>query len=275
MLPVLFEAGPIKIYSWGFFLALAYMAGTFILWREGRRQGYKEEKLLDLSVICLAAAIIGGRVLFVLLNWHLFQDNPISSLYFWEGGFAYLGSLVSVLLSGILVLRLWKWPFFQIADITALSATIGLVLGRVGSFLAGLEYGTITDQPWGVRLPGIVGLRHPAALYEAATYLLIFTYLYLSYHHNLSSGYVKSGKVFFAFLLSTSMARIFLELFRAQANYVGPLPLFSLLSLIIAIFAIVALYYFQIRSFREDARAFLKNFLVLNEKVLRRFGFNK
>ena len=73
MLPILFKLGPITIYSFGFFLTLAYLAATFILWREGKRQGYNEEKLLDLSVISLIAALVGGRIYYVLINFHQFS----------------------------------------------------------------------------------------------------------------------------------------------------------------------------------------------------------
>src|SRR4030067_2470800 len=100
MLPILFKIGPITIYSFGFFLVLAYLAAAFILWREGKRQGYNEEKLLDLSVISLIAAITGARFYFVLLNWDLFRESPVSSLFFWQGGFAYHGALVAFLLGG-------------------------------------------------------------------------------------------------------------------------------------------------------------------------------
>lgn len=50
MYPILFQLGPVTIYSYGFFLALAYLAATYILWREGKKQGFQEEKLIDLSI---------------------------------------------------------------------------------------------------------------------------------------------------------------------------------------------------------------------------------
>jgi len=273
MLPILFKIGPITIYSFGFFLTLAYLAATFILWREGKRQGYQEEKLLDLSVVSLIAAIIGGRINFVLLNWSLFQDEPATSLFFWQGGFAYYGALVAVLLVGCFLIRAWKWSFFQVADIAAIAASIALVFGKTGTFLAGMDFGRATDLPWAVNLPGLVGARHPAQLYEAGGYFLIFVFLYVLYFRNLASPNMKSGKVFFSFLVLTSLARGFLEFFRANQPTVLSWPIASLVSVAIATASLFALYYFQIRDIKSDLRAFLKGFLLLNSRVLRKIRF--
>lgn len=201
MLPILFKLGPITIYSFGFFLALAYFFGSFILWREGRKQGYNEEKLLDLSIIGLVASLLGGRAYYVLLNWGLFKDDPTTAVYFWQGGLAFHGSLLLAIIIGLVFVKLWKWPFFQVADIASLSATAALVVGKLGAFLAGVDFGKNTDLPWGVIFPGLVGNRHPVQIYEAVAYLLLLLILYVLYLRNLSSTNMRSGKVFFTFLI--------------------------------------------------------------------------
>lgn len=273
MLPILFEIGPITIYSFGLFLTLGYLAATFILWREGKRQGYNDEKLLDLSVISLVAALVGGRIYFVLLNPSLFSEEPINSLAFWQGGFAYHGALIAVLIIGAYFVRRWKWSFFQVADISSLSASAALVLGKIGAFLAGLDFGKETSLPWGVNFPGLIGLRHPVQLYEAAGYFIILVFLLILYYRNLTSSEMKSGKVFFSFLISTSLVRLGLEVFRADSLVVFSIPLALLTSLIIALISIVALYYFHIREFRDDAKRILTGLLGFNTRFLRKIGF--
>ena len=272
MLPILFKAGPITIYSFGFFLTLGYLAGAFILWREGKRQGYNEERLLDLSVISLIAALVGARAYFVLLHWYLFTEEPLSALAFWQGGFAYHGSLVAVLVAGTYFVRRWKWSFFQIADIGALSASVALVLGKIGTFLAGLDFGRQTSLPWGLNFPGLVGARHPVQLYEAGSYFIIFIFLYIIYHRNLTSTEMKSGKVFLVFLIVTSFVRVGLEFFKADPAMIFSIPIAVLASLIIAGFSIISLYYFQIRVLRDDLKRILTGFLSLNSRFLRKIG---
>ncbi|HEX7455906.1 MAG TPA: prolipoprotein diacylglyceryl transferase [Candidatus Nanoarchaeia archaeon] len=273
MIPVLFEIGPVTIYSFGFFLTLAYLVATFILWREGKRQGYNEEKLLDLSVISLVAALVGGRFYFLLLNWSLFADEPTSAFAFWQGGFAYHGSLVAAMLVAVYFVKRWKWSFFQIADIASLSGAAAMVLGKIGAFLAGLDYGKETTLPWAVSLPGLIGARHPVQLYEAAGYFLIFIIIYLLYFRNLASPNMKSGKIFLTFLISSSLVRAWLEFFRADSAVFLSVPVATLVSAAIAAGAIFALYYFQIRDFSKDARAFLGSLLGLNSRILRKIKF--
>ena len=269
MLPVLLDIGPITIYSFGFFLALSYLVGTFVFWKLGKKQGYNEEKLLDLSIISLIAALAGGHLYFVALNFGLFRDDLVSILYVWQGGFAYHGSLAVVFLVASYFVIKWKWSYFQIADIASLAATASLIIGKVGTFFAGFDFGRVSSLPWSVQFPSLVGQRHPVQLYEALAYTAVFVLLYYLYFRNLASSEMKSGKIFFSFLVLTGLTRAVFEFFRAQSLFVGRLPLASLVSLVVVSLAVVALYYFQIRDLKSDLRVFLGSFLVLNKKVLR------
>jgi len=259
MLPVLFEFGSLTIYSYGFFLTLAYLAGTFIFWREGRKRGFNEERLLDLSLLGLLAALVGGRVLYVLLNWSYFSLEPAQALFVWQGGFAYFGALFAAILVGIYFCRAWKWPAFQIADLAALAAALSFAIGKLGTFLAGTDYGYQTDLPWGVTFPALVGERHPVQLYEAAISFLIFIFLTRTYFKNIEkSGEVKSGIVFFDWLLLSGVARFVLEYFRADSTFVAGVKIAQILSLVVASIGFVGLYYFGLRNFRTDVRVVLK-----------------
>lgn len=271
MLPILFQVGPIQVYSYGFLLTLAYLAGTFVFWREGRKRGFNEEKLLDLSILTLIGALIGGRALYVLLNWSYFQEDMISVFYFWQGGFAYFGALGVGFFVVLYFVRNWKWPFFQIADLGALAVSLSFSIGKIGSFLAGTDYGTQTDLPFGIVFPNLVGARHPVQLYEAAASLLIFLVLLRVYFNNISkSGEIRSGRVFFDWIIFSALARFFFEYFRADSTYFSGVALAQILSLILASIGLVGIYYFGLRNFRTDLRIFLKRVSGLDFKIRKR-----
>lgn len=271
MLPIIFDLGPITVYSFGFFLVLAYFLATFILWREGKRQGYNAEKLLDLSVISLVTALIGGRIYYVVLNWNIFVEQPTNILAFWQGGFAFHGSLLAVLLVGMYFIHKWKWSFFQIADIAAIAAAGAMVIGKIGSFFAGVDFGSVSGLPWAYEFPGLIGARHPVQLYEAGAYFIIFVGLYILYFKILGSLDMVSGKVFFTFLITISIVRALLEFFRADPHQVFLWPTATIVSLIVAAATLFALYYFQVRDLKSDIRVVIGFLFGINSNIFRKF----
>lgn len=259
MLPVLFSFGFIQIYSYGFFLTLAYLAGTFVAWREGKKRGFNPEKLLDLSVLSLIATLIGGRALYVGLNWAYFSPDPKSVFYFWQGGFAYFGALFLGVICVWYFSRSWKWPFFQIADLAALAASLAFAIGKIGAFLAGTDYGIQTNLPWAVNFPNLVGARHPVQLYEAGASFLIFILLSRIYLANIGkSGEIRSGVVFFDWLILSSLARFIFEYFRADSTYFFGVRLPQILAIVVASIGLVGIYYFGLRNLRTDVRVSIK-----------------
>lgn len=259
MYPVLLKLGPITIYSYGFFLALAYLLATYVFWREGKKQGYQEEKLIDFSVATLVAAIVGGRILYTILNFNIFSTNPIRILFFWEGGFAYFGSLIAVLIIGSLLVRKWRWSFFQVADFGSLAVLLAFVVGKIGSFLYGNDYGSLTKLPWGVNFLFLEGSRHPTQIYEALFSLILLVLLYRFYKTNISRlGQLRSGAVFFYFLLFSSLGRFVFENFRGDSSYLGPFRFASLFSFAVALLALVVIYFYQFRNLTTDIKTISK-----------------
>lgn len=262
MHPTLFQIGPVTIYSYGFFLAVGYLLATYIFWREGKRQGYSEEKLIDFSVATLIAAILGGRFFYTLINFRILSTNWTKVLAFWEGGFAYYGSFFAVFIISLFLIRKWKWSFFQIADIGALAVLSAFVVGKIGSFLSGNDYGKLTGLPWGVTFDFLEGSRHPVQIYEALFGLILLLLLYRYYKFNISRpASLRSGGVFLYFLFFSSLGRLIFEQFRADSTFVGPFQLASLFSFSIAIVSLLALYYYQFRNLRNDVHSLSKYLL--------------
>lgn len=261
MYPVLFNLGPITVYSYGFFLAFAYLAATYVFWKEGKKQGYQEEKLLDFSIIALVAALIGGRILYVFINFEQFSRQFSRIIFFWEGGFAYYGSLILVFLAGTYFVRKWRWSFLQIADIGALSVLVAIIIAKIGSFLSGNDYGTLTSLPWGVKFSYLEGSRHPVQLYEAFFALILILLLYKSYKKSLNSADFRSGAVFFYFLFFSNLGRFVFEFFRGDSSFFGAIKLANILSFVLAAIALFSLYFYQFRNIAEDKRKITKYFL--------------
>lgn len=273
MYPILFHLGPITVYSFGLFLIIAYLLATFIFWKEGKRQGYNEEKLLDLSLIALIAAFIGGRAFFVFTNYKSFHGNWQSVLTFWEGGSTFYGVVIGVLMVVFLVSKKWKWPFLQIADFGILASLAAYVVVKIGAFLAGIDYGTLTTLPWGIEFSTVAGARHPVQIYEALLIGLLFIVMKIAYEKNLKSTNFRSGKVFFfsAFILAVS--RLVFGFLREDVTYIYGVRIDQITSLLVAMIAVFSIYYLGLRDLRHDSEMSVKFLLSINSKALKKFRF--
>ncbi|OGY27528.1 MAG: prolipoprotein diacylglyceryl transferase [Candidatus Woykebacteria bacterium RIFCSPHIGHO2_12_FULL_43_10] len=238
-MPILINLGPIQIRSYGVFLVLAFLAGTFILWREGQKQGYNEEKLLDLSVTTIIFGFLGARVYQVITNWSDYADRFSSVFKVWEGGLSLHGALIGGFVGLWWFTKKNKWPLLQVADFGVLALSLGIIIGKIGSFLNGDDYGVVSNLPFAVHIPGIIGRRHPSPIYELI--LMFFIYLYLLRYYRAKS---KSGGVFYIFLLLSGLARIFTELFRDNRTLILNMKEGFWGGAVLAIIGLLGLYWF-------------------------------
>src|SRR5690606_38661866 len=98
-----------------------------------------------------------------------FLQQPLSLFAVWEGGMAFHGGLIGVILAMLLFARKQGLRFFQVADFVAPLVPIGLGAGRIGNFINGELWGRATDLPWAMQFPGAGEVyRHPSQLYQFA-----------------------------------------------------------------------------------------------------------
>jgi phosphatidylglycerol:prolipoprotein diacylglycerol transferase len=217
MVPILFRLGDLTIYAYGFFLGLGFVVGMVIAALKAQRAGVPFERVVDLFFCSVLSAIVGSRILFVLINFDLYRKDPIQILKVWEGGLVYYGGLLLAAGASIWYLRRHRMPVWKMADLFCPSLALGLVFGRIGCFFAGCCYGKETSLPWGVifRNPDSLARLnvplHPAQLYDAANGLTIFFFLIWMERRK-----AFDGQIFWLFLLLYSAGRFFVEMVRGD-----------------------------------------------------------
>lgn len=117
---------------------------------------------------CIFGAAIGNKLVFWIEMPHLlplYWNRPAA----WLGGQSMVGGLLGGLI-GVEIAKKSAGLTRSTGDAFVFPILLGLMIGRVGCFLAGLAdgtYGLPTDLPWGVDFGD--GLpRHPTQLYEIA-----------------------------------------------------------------------------------------------------------
>ncbi len=175
MLPVLLTIGPIKIYTFGVFLVLAFFWGSFLLWKNIRLTAYKEEEIFDGVFLALAGGLFFSRFFYVLLN---FKDFGFSILKFilinGYPGLSLYGFVFGFLLFLFLFFSLKKINFLNAVDYFIAPAFLSLAFGKLGAFFSGSEIGTKTKFFLSIKYSGVEGMRHLVGFYEALLFFLGF-----------------------------------------------------------------------------------------------------
>lgn len=169
--PVLLRIGPLELRWYGLMYLFGFACAYVIIRAElRRRQGpVAPEAAEDFLFYLILGVLIGGRVGYVLFyNLSVYLSAPWAIFAIWQGGMSFHGGLIGMVVSGYVFARKHQARFLDLADIGALSATPGLMLGRVGNFINGELFGRVTDLPWGIIFPMGGDLpRHPSQLYES------------------------------------------------------------------------------------------------------------
>src|SRR5688500_4818792 len=149
MHPILFEAGPLTVYSYGFMIALGIVAGMTNLVIAGRREtGLTLDRANTIFLSIFLAAVVGGKLLLFFEDPSYYLDNP--KQLFTGRGFVFYGSFLLAVPTMWWLFRKFKLNPYKMLDVMAITTCLVHMFGRVGCFLAGCCYGRPTDTWLGV-----------------------------------------------------------------------------------------------------------------------------
>ena len=175
--PVLIQVGPLSIHWY----ALAYIAGLVGGWWYVRRlvqrpqlwsasgAPYTPADIDDFLTWATIGVIVGGRLGYVFFYEQArFLADPISILYVWQGGMAFHGGLLGVVIAMIVFARAKGESALTLFDIIGAAAPIGLFFGRIANFINAELWGRPSDVPWAMVFPTADDLpRHPSQIYQS------------------------------------------------------------------------------------------------------------
>lgn len=176
--PIIFSVGGVHIWWYGLGFTLGFINTHLILRRNRARLGISLRQVYELSLLFAVGVLVGGRALVVVNNeWDFYREHLYLIPAIWIGGFATHG-LIFGGAGGVIIFCLKnKVPFRPILDVLAIAACFILGCGRIGNFIDGQIYGSLTDLPWGVKFPEAEGFRHPAVLYDGLKNFLLIPFL--------------------------------------------------------------------------------------------------
>lgn len=223
MFPTLIRIGDFRLATYGVLVAAGYFAAIFWLSRRRERMGLSEKDFWGVVYAVFFGAILGGKILYWLVEWRSLADGTLRPLRDFRYGFVFFGGFLGSSLAGWAYRRRHPFDFLRVADYFAAALPIGHAIGRLGCFMAGCCAGKPTSLPWGVRFthpeslvdPGLAGMAlHPTQLYEAAADLLIAGVLMAMLRSRPKEA--ASGRVLAAYACLYGGARFAIEFLRGD-----------------------------------------------------------
>ena len=214
--------GPFTLHTYGFVLAVAFLAGLFVASRQARRSGPDVNLVTDMAIWALIAGLIGAKVLLVAVEWRRYAGTPRELLSIFQSGGVFYGGLLGGMLVAWWYARRYALPGWATADVLAPGVILGQAIGRLGCFAAGCCWGKPASVPWAVTFTD-AGVRtvgtpmdtplHPSQIYESIlAFLLFFALLWLADRKRFA------GQVVLAYAIGYSVIRFVLEFWRGDLD---------------------------------------------------------
>lgn len=190
----------IPIHFFGLALAVAFLCVVFLVWKQARKLGLSEEKVLDTLFLTVIFSLIIGRLAYVYLNPAIFSlDISRAFLFTKYPGISFIPSLLTgIAVSGVLA-RNSGIATLLIWDVFALPMVFAEVFGLFGCFLdscvQNISTATFTVLIIGSILWGI---------------LLVFISKFIENRAELSEISKKHGLLFLLYLLFQSISLLML-----------------------------------------------------------------
>lgn len=225
--PILLSIGPLTIRWYGLLFVSGFLIGHYNMCKIFRRENWQQIKVDSLLMHLLIGTAIGARLGHCLFyEPHFYLSHPLKILYIWEGGLASHGAMIGNLTAlWIFVNKNKELGFFKMLDRLAYPAALAGFFIRIGNFVNSEIIGKPTDGIWGVVFSNVDFLpRHPAQLYEAFAYVILYFILHHAYWKTKISKF--QGRLFGIWLVYVFCARFIIEFFKEnQSSFEANMPI--------------------------------------------------
>ncbi len=224
--PIALELGPLMI-RW---YSLAYIAGILLGWWYLTRLIAQPNAPLarrhadDMVFYATLGIILGGRLGYTIFYAPEIWQNPLDVLKLWEGGMAFHGGAIGVIVAIAWLATKEKLNWLRVGDYIACCVPFGLFFGRIANFINGELWGRASDVPWAMVFPDAPdGLpRHPSQLYEAGLEGIVLG-LALAFAFWRTEARNKPGMLGGIFLVGYGISRFLVEFVREPDAALGVL----------------------------------------------------
>lgn len=252
------ELGPLRLMTFGLFVAIGVIVGVYVAARRNERYGIRRGETERVALILVGLGFVGARLLWVATHWSEIT-SPLDVIAVWEGGLQFTGGFIVAILLAPLVTR--KWPKdrrWELLDGAVLGLAVGQAIGRLGCVAVGEHLGGPTDFFLGwtytggtvIEGPLEVGVTyHNAAIYEILWLIpIILVLLYLD------KKQAPAGVMAGSFAVMYGVARFLTDFTRINDRTLYGLTGAQYMTIALTLFGIWVLW-FSLRRHRNEQLA--------------------
>jgi phosphatidylglycerol:prolipoprotein diacylglycerol transferase len=225
MYPILVDWGWLVIPAWHFFYAVGAIGAYVMLVWLGRKfePEIPESILARLFIVCYLAGYAGARYLSILVEEPDVRGlGPTLAAMFRFGPMTFYGGAIGAFVGGLVYVRRRGLSVARLMDLAIPAGLTALVLGRIGCFLNGDDYGLPIGPShdgapwWAVTFPNLKDdiARYPVQLWEALTVALLVVGLIWGFKRARTA--FRPGIVGFLGIVIYANLRFGLEFFRGD-----------------------------------------------------------
>lgn len=225
--------------------AIGLLVGVTVAVRNSKKEGIAEDDAWNVGLIAVLTAVIGAKILFLLIDGQYYLAHPRMLLSFdllrvggwWEGG------VVAAVIACTWYMRRHRMPVLKTCDAYAPGIALGHAFGRIGCFAAGCCWGKPTDLPWGVTFTSKlaqdwVGTPLGVKLQPTQIYESLFEFVNFAFLTWLFRRRKFDGQVIGAYLITYGVARFLFEFLRGDPDRGSVFGIMSLVQLIMIFFVL-------------------------------------
>ena len=244
-----------QIALYGVLIGIGVMCGVAMAEYVAKREHMNPDLVWDVAIYAIIFSIIGARIYYVIFEWEMYKDNPVSIFNLRNGGLAIYGAAIAAFLTLFIFTRIKKQSFLQLVDVCVPGLVLGQAIGRWGNFTNREVFGGYTDNLLAMRLP-VDAVRsrditadvaahiidgtnyiqvHPTFLYECLWNLALLC-LMLVYHKHKKF----KGEIWLLYLGGYGLGRFWIEGIRTDQLYLmgTAIPVSQLVAIICVVVAV-------------------------------------
>jgi len=141
----------VPLHTYGILIGLGFISAVTVAGWLSQREWPGElglrrrDQLFDLAFYVFLAAMVGSRILFIIVNWHDYAENP-ASMFSIGGGLVFQGGLIGASAAAYWYAKKHGMEFARLSDVALPTVSLGSAFGRLGCFSAGCCWGDIAPE---------------------------------------------------------------------------------------------------------------------------------